>query len=575
MIDTANPNALFVSPKFPPSFWGFKYALDFIGRKACMPPLGLLTVAAMFPKHYNLKVVDMNIESLTVEHLNWADIVFTSTMIVQQESLREVIARCNRADVPIVAGGPHPTSYYDELSGVDYLVLDEVENTLPLFLEDLQNGRAKHIYRAPVKPDVTKAPLPRYDLIDIQAYASMTLQFSRGCPFDCEFCDITKLFGRVPRTKSNEQMLAEFDLLYNLDWRGKVFLVDDNFIGNKRDAMRLLPALASWQREKGYPFSLFTEASVNLVELEPLMDAMVDAGFCNAFLGIESPNPEALKKTKKGQNVKKGHDDYLFHAVQTLQKKGIGVDGGFILGLDGDGPEVFDAQVDFIQEAGIPVASVGLLTALRGTDLYNRFEQEGRLIKKEATGTRLDHDLNFEPEMDKQTLIDGHRRVLRTLYDPTLSNYFQRCWKMLENLKPTGYYVASIGQTELIAFAKSIKRQLFSKQGPAYFKFLAKVALYRPKMFPKAIELAIQGYHFERLTAEALAAGNFRQFVRRAYEEFEKTLATVYRTPASRAVDISRYAQGALKRVHSQYEKIDIDFRDSFSGTWDWFPSIH
>ncbi|MGR3311047.1 MAG: B12-binding domain-containing radical SAM protein [Candidatus Brocadiales bacterium] len=495
---------LLVYPEFPPSFWGCKHAIEFIGKKSVMPPLGLLTVAGMFPENgYELKLIDMNITSLEDEHITWADFVLTSTMIVQQKSLREVIARCNRIGVPIVAGGPHPTSFHDQIKGVDHFVLDEVEEIFPQFLEDFGNGGAKKMYRAPEKPDVTKTPLSRFDLLDLDAYRSMALQFSRGCPFDCEFCDITKLFGRIPRTKTNDQMLAELDFLYDLGWRGPVFLVDDNFVGNKRDAMRLLHAIAGWQKEKGHPFSLYTEASVTLVEFEPLMDAMVDAGLNMVFLGIESPNPETLKKSNKNQNIKKGVDNYLLHAVRTLQGKGIEVTGGFILGLDGDGPEVFDAQIDFIKEAGIPIAMVGILNALRGTTLYNRLEREGRLLA-ESTGNNLDITLNFIPEMDRQMLINGYKRILTTLYDPTLSNYFQRCWTQLKNLKLTEHNIGCIGKAELLAAMRSFRRQLFSKQGPAYLKFLLKTIFRYPKMFPEAVRLAIMGYHFQKHTEQAL-----------------------------------------------------------------------
>lgn len=502
---------LLVYPEFPPSFWGFRYAMKLIGRKSSMPPLGLLTVAGMFPEDgYELKLIDMNVTPLEDEHITWADLVLTSTMIVQQKSLREVIARCNRIGVPIVAGGPHPTSFHDEIEGVDHFLLDEAEEIFPQFLEDFENGKAKKMYRSSKKPDVTKTPPPRFDLINLNAYGSMALQFSRGCPFDCEFCDITKLFGRAPRTKTNEQMLAEFDLLYDLGWRRPVFLVDDNFVGNKRDAMRMLPAIAGWQKEKGYPFSLYTEASVTLVEFEPLMDAMVDAGLTMVFLGIESPNPDTLKRSNKNQNTKKGVDNYLLHAVRTLQGKGIEVTGGFILGLDGDGPEVFDAQINFIQEAGIPIAMVGLLTALRGTNLYHRLEREGRLLG-ESTGNNLDIILNFIPEMERQTLINGYKRILTTLYDPTLSNYFKRCWTLLKNLKPVKYSVRYVGKTEMLALVRSLWRQLFSKHGPAYLRFLLKTIFCYPRMFPEAVRLAIMGYHLRKHTEQTIAVSNFRK----------------------------------------------------------------
>ena len=359
-------NALLVYPRQPPTYWGANFALDILGVKSAFPPLGLLTVAAMFPPEYTLRVVDMNVNSLEDSDLEWADMVFTSTMIVQRTSLEDVIARCNRAGVPVVAGGPHPTTFHDEIEGVTHFVLDEAEEIFPEFLHDLANGTAKAMYREPRKPDVTRTPLPRFDLIDMKSYWSMSVQFSRGCPFDCEFCDIIKLYGQVPRTKTPDQIVEELDSLYRLGWRGSVFLVDDNFIGNKREAMKLLPVIAEWQKARGYPFALHTEASVNLARMGKLMDAMVEAGFDTVFLGIETPNPKALLKTKKPQNTNKRDDNHLFNAVRRIQGKGIQVQGGFILGLDGDDEGVFDAQIEFIREAGIPVAPIYLLTALEG-----------------------------------------------------------------------------------------------------------------------------------------------------------------------------------------------------------------
>ena len=409
-------NALLVYPRQPPTYWGSDFALDIVGVKSAFPPLGLLTIAAMFPPGYDLRVVDMNVTSLEDSDLEWADIVFTSTMIVQRISLENVIERCNRAGVPVVAGGPHPTTFHDEIEGVSHFVLDEAEENFPEFLRDLASGNAKTIYRAPRKPDVTQTPVPRFDLIDMNGYHSMGVQFSRGCPFDCEFCDIIKLYGQVPRTKSPDQVVKEFDTIYELGWRGPVFLVDDNFIGNKRAAMRLLPEIAAWQKERGHPFTLSTEASVNLARMDELMDIMIDAGFDTVFLGIETPNPKALLKTKKPQNVNKRDDNYLFNAVRTIQGKGMQVQGGFILGLDGDDEGVFDAQIEFIRDAGIPVAPIYLLTALRGTDMYERLRRENRLIDV-PIGTSAT-TLNFKTEMDQETLIEGYMRVTATLYDP-------------------------------------------------------------------------------------------------------------------------------------------------------------
>jgi radical SAM superfamily enzyme YgiQ (UPF0313 family) len=431
----AKLHALLVYPELPPSYWDFRYALDLLGKRASMPPLGLLTVAAMFPENWELRLVDMNVDPLEDEDLEWADLVLTSTMVVQQRSLRDVLARCKAIGRPVAVGGPHPSSCPAEISGADYFLLGEVEEIFPRFLRDWQAGVAAPVYRPQARPAVTITPVPHFDLIDHEAYRSMALQFSRGCPFDCEFCDITQLYGRFPRTKTNAQMVAELDRLYELGWRGSVFVVDDNFIGNRREAMSLLPAVASWQRERGYPFDLYTEASVDLAKHETLMDGMVEAGFTMVFLGIESPNPEALRKTRKVQNTVRGEDDYLLRAVRRIQEKGLEVTGGFILGLDGDGREVFDAQIDFVQRAGIPIAMVGLLTALRGSHLYTRLEHEGRLLD-ESTGNNVEIALNFEPELGREVLIVGYRRVLSALYGPRLESYFERCRTLLARLGP-------------------------------------------------------------------------------------------------------------------------------------------
>ena len=555
------PNALLVYPEFPPSYWGGKFALEFIGKKSGFPALGLLTIAGMFPPEYVIRVIDMNMSVLKDSDLEWADLVFTSSMIVQQDSLQGVIGRCNRIGVPVVAGGPHPTSFHEDIEGVSHFLLDEAEGVLPGFFRDIKTGTAKTIYRAPEKPDVTKTPLPRFDLIDMRDYYSMSLQFSRGCPFDCEFCDITKLFGRVPRTKTPDQMLNEFDFLYRLGWRGNLFLVDDNFIGNKREALALLRAVTGWQKTHGYPFSLFTEATVNLARTDVLMDAMIEAGFSWVFLGIETPNPKALIKTKKQQNTsKKKEDNYLLNAVRKIQQKGMEVSGGFILGLDGDDESVFDAQIDFIQEAGIPMAMVGLLTALKGTNLYDRLKREDRLLE-ESTGTSVNVVLNFKPEMDSKILIEGYRRVLSTIYDPTLENYFKRCLTMLEHVKPTPNLVKNVGKNELIAIVKSVRRQLFSKQGPAYLKFLAKVARNYPRMLPEAIHLAVMGYHFEKVTSQQIAIHDFKEFLEAELDAFQEVVASYLRMGAQGVEALRDHVQEVFSRVHERYELMQDDFQ--------------
>jgi len=554
------PRALLVYPEFPPSYWGFRYALELLGKRAPMPPLGLLTVAAMFPESWELRLVDLNVQPLLDSDLEWADLVLTSTMVVQQRSLREVLARANALGKPVAVGGPHPTSFADEIVGADHFLLDEVEETFPAFLADWEAGRPARVYRPESKPAVTSTPVPRFDLLDLPSYGSMALQFSRGCPFDCEFCDITKLFGRVPRTKSNEQMLAELDSLYALGWRGSLFLVDDNFIGNKKEALRLLPAIAEWQRERGYPFDLYTEASVNLAKIEPLMDAMVEAGFSMVFLGIESPNPEALLKTHKVQNTAKDDRDYLLHAVEAIQRKGIEVTAGFILGLDGDGPEVFDAQVRFIQRAGIPIAMVGLLTALRGTNLYARLEREGRLVA-ESTGNNVEIALNFEPELDREVLVDGYRRVLSTLYAPDLRAYFARCRTLLGRLGRGPKTNRRASRAELRAALRSLRLQLFSPQGPAYAVFLAHTLFTRPTLFGQAIRMAVKGWHFQRYTEQTLAAHAYREAALDGFARAEGLLERAAAAHGRLRRRVERQVRRAFARIARRYRRLRPEFR--------------
>ena len=530
-----------------------------------MPPLGLLTIAGMFPENYALKVVDINIEPLTDAHLQWADVVLTSTMIVQKDSLYEVAERCNQAGVPIIAGGPHPTSYYDNIkeetdATIDHFLFGEVEEIFEDFLTDFESGSAKEIYRETRKPDITITPPPRYDLIDINAYGSMALQFSRGCPFNCEFCDITKLFGRVPRTKSNEQMLAEFEMLYKLGWDGAMFVVDDNFIGNKRDAMRLLPAVKQWQEERQYPFSLFTEATVNLVEIPEMLDAMNDAGFNMVFLGIETPNDEALLTTSKGQNTSKEEDagSYLLRAIRKIQSKGIEVTGGFIIGLDGD--TEFDSHINFIQKAGIPMAMAGLLTALKETDLWHRLKQEDRLLV-ESSGNNTDMSLNFVPEMPREELLSEYRRVVSTLYDPTLKNYFARCLTLLEHMPQTSHNVRPIQMEELLAFIRSVRRQLFSRQGLEYARYLVKTLKDYPKMFPEAVRLAVMGYHLEKTTRNTIAVEDFRKFLDHEMDTFKEEVSQFAQAQGDRMNEMQSYSRKLFTRVRKEYDSIHEDFR--------------
>ena len=560
--------ALLVYPDFPPSYWGIDYALELLGAKAAFPPLGLLTVAAMFPPEFQLRVVDMNVADLEDADLDWADMVFTSTMIVQRESLRTVIERCNRAGVPVVAGGPYPTSCHEEIAGVDHFVLDEAEETFPRFLQDLEAGRAKPIYREPRKPDVTRTPIPRFDLVELQNYHAMCVQFSRGCPFDCEFCDITKLYGRVPRTKCPEQMVEEFEALYRLGWRGYLFLVDDNFIGNKRDALKLLPAIAQWQQAHGFPFRLFTEASVNLARMDSVMDAMIEAGFNGVFLGIETPNPEALAITKKPQNISTREPDYLLNAVRKIQHKGMQVMGGFILGLDGDDERVFGSQVKFIQDAGIPMALVGLLTALPGTDLSARLKSEDRLLDV-AVGTSTTA-LNFVPQMDPRKLLDGYLRVNSTVYDPSLENYFERCLTLFTHLKPLPHVTPSLRPHEVYPALMMVRGRLSAGQIPAYSRFIAKVSKDHPSMLAEAIRLEALGYHFEKFTRHQQLFQAFKDFLEAELTLFREAVSG----PGTNGDSCDNRRQALLARVDSRYRSIPADFRFAADGLDDVVASF-
>ena len=549
------PNTLLVNPEQPPTYWGANYALGISGVQATFPPLGLLTVAAMFPPEYDLRVVDMNIAPLEDSDLEWADVVFTSTMIVQRSSLQAVIERCNRAGVPVVAGGPHPTTFHDEIEGVDHFVLDEVEETFPGFLRDLENGSAKAIYREPRKPDVTKTPVPRFDLIDMENYYSMGVQFSRGCPFDCEFCDITKLYGRVPRTKAPAQIVEEFESLYRLGWRGPVFMVDDNFIGNKADAMKLLAVVADWQKARGYPFLLTTEASVNLARMDDLMDEMVEAGFHAVFLGIETPTPKALLKTKKPQNVNEREENFLLNAIRKIQHKGMQVMGGFILGLDGDDESVFDAQIEFIQEAGIPVAPIYLLTALKGTDMYNRLMSENRILGV-SIGTHS-MTLNFQPEMNPRTLIEGYQRVTATLYDPALENYLKRCLTLFEHQRPVPHLLKRMSRTAMAAGLMRVRRELSAKQIPAFTKYIAKVSEDHPRMLPEAIRLAAMGYHCEKISRQQAMLHDFKEFLAAELKGFREAAS---REPQE-AEEIRSRRQALFAQTDTRYASIPDEFR--------------
>jgi radical SAM superfamily enzyme YgiQ (UPF0313 family) len=485
-------NVLLIYPEFPDTFWSFKHALKFIRKRASLPPLGLLTVAAMLPSEWSKRLVDVNVTRLSEEDLAWADYVFISGMVVQRESARHIIARCQEAGVRVVAGGPLFTSEYEQFEGVDHFVLNEAEVTLPLFLADLERGCARKVYTASDFADIQKTPAPLWELVDVDRYATMSIQYSRGCPYNCDFCNVTVLFGRRPRTKSARQLIAELDSLYERGWRGHVFFVDDNLIGNKRHLKtEMLPALIEWRKGKKQ-IGFGTEVSINLADDEELMQMMVEAGFDAVFIGIETPDEDSLAECSKNQN--KNRD--LVGDVKRIQRAGLQVQGGFIVGFDHDTPSIFQRQIDFIQTSGIVSAMVGLLQAPPGTRLYERLKQEGRLLDQ-LSGDNVDGTTNIIPTMNLETLREGYLHLLQYIYSP--EHYYQRVQTFLREYKPPK--IKSPLEFEyILAFLRSIYRLgILGEERSHYWKLLFWTLFRRPKLFSLAVTLAIYGYHFRRV----------------------------------------------------------------------------
>ena len=485
---------LLVYPQYPDTFWSFKHALKFVSKKAAFPPLGLLTVAAMLPGEWEKKLVDMNVTRLTDEDIRRADYVFISAMVVQRDSVLEVIGRCKRLGTRIVAGGPLFTTGYEEFDGVDHFVLGEAEVTLPLFLEGLEKGCAQPIYSSDTRPDISKTPIPLWSLINMKNYSSMSMQYSRGCPFDCEFCDIVMLNGHTPRTKDKEQLLAELDALYRRGWRGGVFIVDDNFIGNRKKLkLEILPAIIEWRKGKKYPFPLFTESSINLADDEELMKLMVAAGFNTVFIGIETPNEESLVECAKSQNQNRD----LVASIKKIQNYGLEVQGGFIVGFDSDPLSIFKSQISFIQKSGIVTAMVGLLSAPPGTRLFQRLKKENRLTK-DFTGNNTDCSLNFIPKMNHDTLINGYKHILNTIYSPR--QYYERVKTFLREYKPRRGTASRLQSHHIRAFIKSLWFLGIREKGRRYYwRLFFSTLLKQPRKFPISISLSIYGYHFRKV----------------------------------------------------------------------------
>ena len=417
--------ALLIYPIFPPTFWSYDKSLELVDRKVLLPPLGLITVAGILPQEWEFKLVDRNVREVEEEEWQWADIVIFSAMIVQKVDLLEQIAEAKKRAKLVAVGGPYATSVPEEIVGADFLILDEGEITLPEFVKAVTNGEKQGIFRTTEKPDVTHTPIPRYDLLELDAYDSMSVQFSRGCPFQCEFCDIIVLYGRKPRTKTPQQLLKELDYLYDLGWRRGIFMVDDNFIGNKRNVKLLLKELKIWQEEHQYPFRFNTEASVDLAQDQELMDLMVDCYFDAVFLGVETPDEESLKLTKKFQNTRNSLTD----TIDTLIKAGLRPMAGFIIGFDSEKQGSGDRIIKFVEDAAIPTAMFGMLQALPNTALWNRLEKEGRLRidgKQDINQSTL---MNFVPTRPIDEIANEYIKAFWQLYDPnTFLDRTYRCF---------------------------------------------------------------------------------------------------------------------------------------------------
>ncbi|SDU05970.1 B12-binding domain-containing radical SAM protein [Desulfobacula phenolica] len=485
-------NILLIYPKFPETFWSFTYAIGFIGKKAAFPPLGLLTVAALLPGKWSKRLKDMNVDRLKDEDILWADLVFIGGMAVQRTSTSRIIDRCKSLNATIVAGGPLFTSEPDAFKTVDHLVLDEAELTLPSFLSDLENHQPKRIYRAEGFCDLTQTPFPLWNLINIKRYASMNIQFSRGCPFNCDFCNVTALFGHKPRLKTTDQIILELDIIYSLGWRGSIFFVDDNFIGNKRFLKeQLLPALALWRKDKkGCVF--FTESSINLADDERLLSMMVKAGFDSVFIGIESPDEVALSECQKNQNRNRD----LLDSVSIIHRSGLQVMGGFIVGFDSDKPSIFQRQIEFIQKSGIVTAMVGMLQAIPGTRLFERLQGQNRL-SEQFSGDNVDGTTNILPQMGMDTLLNGYQMIMKQIYSPKY--YYRRVRTLLKELKPPEVVEPLDLQRFLSIFRSAVKLGVFGKERFHYWYLIIWTLIRKPRCMSTAITLSIFGYHYRKI----------------------------------------------------------------------------
>jgi len=512
---------LLIYPEFPETYWSFTHALKFLGKKAAQPPLGLMTVAALLPGGWRKRLVDTNVERLRDRDLEWADVAMLSGMHIQGPSLVAIVERCRARGLRTVVGGPITSTISAEELQADHVVIGEAEALIAQLAQDLEQGTAKASYRATERPAMETSPLPDVSLIKMHRYSTMAVQYSRGCPFNCEFCDIIEIYGRRPRTKAVGQVIAELDQLYAAGWREAVFIVDDNFIGNKARARELCTALAEWRRQHRTSFDFNTEASLNLADDPELMQLMKDAGFVSVFLGIETPDEPGLIASNKLQNTRRS----LLESVAVIQSYGMQVMGGFILGFDTDREDIFDRMVEFIQKSGIPIAMVGLLQAMPGTQLFRRLWREGRIVDA-GGGDNTGDKLNFLPHMDATQLVEGYRSVLRQIYSSAA--YYERVKLYLSRTQPQRGERRSkqrwLTRGNARAFVTSIVRQgIFGPQRWSYWKFLLAVATRYRRCFGAAMTLAVMGYHFQVMTRKLTEAVDAAVMPVRLQEEMHES----------------------------------------------------
>jgi radical SAM superfamily enzyme YgiQ (UPF0313 family) len=485
---------LLVEPRTPETFWSLRHALRFVGRKAANPPLGLLTLAGLLPREWSYRLVDQNTGELTDADIVWADHVMVSAMVVHREEVARLAARCHALKTPLIGGGPLFHAETDGSLGVDHVVVGEAEELVSSLVADLRAGCVKPRYTAPRFPDLALTPPPRWDLVPLEDYATMSVQSCRGCPFDCEFCDVVVLNGRRPRYKSPTQFVGELETLRTLGWRGPVFVVDDNFVGNKRRCRELLRAVIAWRARTRARMTFLTEASVDMAADPEILELMVDAGFKKVFLGLETPSAESLRECRKLQNLRGD----LADAVQTIHRAGLEVMGGFIVGFDSDEQDIFQRQFEFIQKTGVVTAMVGLLQALPNSRLYRRLADEGRL-RSDSTGDNTSAAFNFEPRLDREFLLENYRHLMKQLYEP--STYYQRIRTFLAQHRMRGPR-ETLTWRDIGALLRSLWLMGVVHEGRrAYWRLMAGTLVRRPRQFGIAVTLVIMGHHYRMVAA--------------------------------------------------------------------------